>query len=191
MIPHGDFIDARAPEKGWVPLEPLPRYLSNYVGLRNRLSGINEQYPYVDFETRVKGCYALLRAFVDFAHANAESMSALVRDADRRAIARRTLADALRVFGVEWTPQALERRFTIQGYEMEVTETPTGRPRVHPTERKKTLRERAVSRTLRRVPFRHAAARLPHREPRAVARRETAAARDRRRRPGGTRLTWR
>ena len=32
---------------------PQPRYLSNYVGLRNRLSVLNEQYPYVDFETRV------------------------------------------------------------------------------------------------------------------------------------------
>ena len=39
-------------------------------GLRNRLSVLNEQYPYVDFETRVRGCYHLLLSFLEFAHAN-------------------------------------------------------------------------------------------------------------------------
>ena len=46
------------PAKGWVPLGPEPRYLSNYVGLRNRLAVLDEQYPYVDFKTRVQGATA-------------------------------------------------------------------------------------------------------------------------------------
>ncbi|MEO8225655.1 MAG: M14 family metallopeptidase, partial [Gammaproteobacteria bacterium] len=52
-IPHGDFEDPRNPAKGWIPLGPEPRYLSNYVGLRNRLAVLDEQYPYVDLKTRV------------------------------------------------------------------------------------------------------------------------------------------
>jgi hypothetical protein len=135
VIPHGDFVDPRAPEKGWVPLEPQPRYLSNYVGLRNRLSVLNEQYPYADFETRVRGCYHLLRAFLDFASANTEGITALVRDADRRAVARGISPALADTFGIEWAPEPLARRLTIHGYEMEVTEGPGGRPRVRPTER--------------------------------------------------------
>ena len=138
VIPHGDFIDARAPEKGWVPLEPLPRYLSNYVGLRNRFSVLNEQYPYVDFKTRVQGCYDLLRAFLDFTLENRTAMVSLVREADRRAIARGLAPAASDTFGVAWTPQALPQLLTIQGYEMAITEGPGGRPRVRPTDRKKT-----------------------------------------------------
>ncbi len=138
VIPHGDFVDARAPEKGWVPLDPLPRYLSNYVGLRNRVSVLNEQYPYADFETRVRGAYSLFRAFLDFAFANADRMKAIVRDADRQAVARGTGRGARGTFGIGWEPQPLPRLLTIQGYEMEVSEGPNGRVRVKPTEAKRT-----------------------------------------------------
>jgi hypothetical protein len=138
VIPHGDFVDPRAPEKGWVPLEPQPRYLSNYVGLRNRLSVLNEQYPYADFETRVRGCYHLLRAFLDFALANGEAMRDLAREADRLAIARGLAPVPSDTFGIEWSPRPLPWRLTIQGYEMEVTEGPAGRPRAKPTDRTKT-----------------------------------------------------
>ena len=75
-IPHGDFIDASDPGAGWIPLGPQPRYLSNYVGLRNRLSVLNEQYPYVDFETRVMGAYNLFRTFLDYLYDNKEEVVA-------------------------------------------------------------------------------------------------------------------
>ena len=138
VIPHGDFVDPRAPEKGWVPLEPQPRYLSNYVGLRNRLSVLNEQYPYADFETRVRGAYSLFRAFLDFALVNADAMTSLVRRADDRAIARGGQSTEPGEFGLAWSQQPLPQLLTIQGYEMELSEGPNGRVRVKPTETKKT-----------------------------------------------------
>jgi hypothetical protein len=138
VIPHGDFVDPRDPAKGWVPLEPQPRYLSNYVGLRNRLSVLNEQYPYVDFETRVRGCYHLLRAFLDFAHANRDAMVKVVREADRRTIARALAPSPTDAFIVESNAEPVQQRFTIQGYEMEISDGPGGRPRVRPTDRTRT-----------------------------------------------------
>lgn len=138
-IPHGDFVDPRDPAKGWIPLGPEPRYLSNYVGLRNRLSILNEQYPYVGFETRVRGAYALFLAFLDHLYANRDAVVRLVRDADRRAIARGVgPADG---FIVATDTQAVGGRLTIQGYEMETVEGPGGRPRVRPTERPRTYRD--------------------------------------------------
>jgi hypothetical protein len=136
-IPHGDFINAREPAQGWVPLGPQPRYLSNYVGLRNRFSVLNEQYPYVDFQTRVEGAYDLFLSFLDHIRANKDQMVALVRDADRRTIARG--ADpATESFIVEYDRDAIDIRITIEGYEMEIVQQEGRRPRVRPTETTRT-----------------------------------------------------
>ena len=135
-IPHGDFIDASQPESGWVPLGPQPRYLSNYVGLRNRISILNEQYPYVDFETRVRGAYHLFLTFLDFLQANKDEVVALVREADRRTVARGLSPSETDVFIVEYEAgQPIDQRLTIEGYEMELVETPSGRRRARPTDR--------------------------------------------------------
>jgi hypothetical protein len=137
-IPHGDFVDPTDPSKGWVPLEPQPRYLSNYVGLRNRFSVLNEQYPYVDFETRVRGAYHLFLAFLDHLHAQRDEMVAMVRAADQRAIAKGGSPGPKDVFVLASEGQPIAERLTIQGYEMEVTDAGDGRRRLRPTERKRT-----------------------------------------------------
>jgi len=137
-IPHGDFMDVRDPEKGWVPLGPQPRYLSNYVGLRNRLSVLNEQYPYADFETRVRGSYNLYLSFLDFCHAHRDEIVAMLKEADRRTIERGMNPSPDDVFIVEYGREPVRDRLTIEGYEMELTEIQGRRPRVRPTERKKT-----------------------------------------------------
>ncbi len=138
-IPHGDFMDVRNPEAGWVPLGPQPRYLSNYVGLRNRISILNEQYPYVDFEDRVNGAYSLFLSFLDFLHANKDEVVALVSEADRRTIARgRNPSDNDR-FIVEYGREAIDGLLTIEGYDMEIVEREGGgRPRMNVTDRKRT-----------------------------------------------------
>jgi len=65
-LPYGEFRDARAPEKGWETLEPQPRYITNYIGLRNRLAILDENYVHADFKTRVEGNYADLSAILDY-----------------------------------------------------------------------------------------------------------------------------
>ncbi len=137
-LPHGDFMDVREPEKGWVPLEAQIRYLSNYVGVRNRLAVLNEQYPYVDFETRVRGCYNLFLAFLDHLHANRDEVVALVREADRRAVAKGSAPSENDVFIVETDREPIDERLTILGYEMEITQEGGARPRFRVTDRKKT-----------------------------------------------------
>jgi len=135
-IPHGDFVDPADPAKGWVPLGPEPRYLSNYVGLRNRLSVLNEQYPYVDFETRVRGAYSLFRVFLDYLSEHRDEIVRIVREADRRALARGAAAADAFVLATEAQP--IGTALTIRGYEMEITDLGNGRRRARPTERKRT-----------------------------------------------------
>jgi len=137
-IPHGDFVDPTDAAKGWIPLEPAPRYLSNYVGLRNRFSVLNEQYPYVDFETRVRGAYHLFLTFLDYVHEHGDEMVRMARAADRRAVAMGASPGTGDVVVLRSEGQPIAQRLTIQGYEMEVSDAGNGRRRVRPTERKRT-----------------------------------------------------
>lgn len=138
VVPHGDFLDWRDPQKGWVPLGPQPRYLSNYVGLRNRLSVLNENYPYADYETRVRGCYNLYRSFLDFFHDHRDDVVALLEKADRDTVLRGANPQENDVFIVEYDRGPIERRFTILGYEMDVTGEEGQRQRARPTDVTKT-----------------------------------------------------
>lgn len=52
IFDYGNFRDT-APEAGWFTYSPLPRYSSNYYGLKNRLGLLSETYSYVDYETRI------------------------------------------------------------------------------------------------------------------------------------------
>jgi len=136
-IPHGDFIDATDPGAGWIPLGPQPRYLSNYVGLRNRISVLNEQYPYVDFKTRVEGAYNLFRTFLDYLHDNKAEVVSLIGDADRRAV-ERGRSSSPGEFAIEFESEPIDFQITIEGYEMEVVQTEGRRARARPTETLRT-----------------------------------------------------
>ncbi|MEQ1801178.1 MAG: M14 family metallopeptidase [Gammaproteobacteria bacterium] len=140
-IPHGDFLDVKQPGKGWVPLGPEPRYLSNYVGLRNRLAVLDEQYPYVDFGTRVKGARSLMLSFLDFLHGRRDEVVALVGRADRATVARGASPGPNDVFVIGTQPAALERKLTIHGFEMEVTDTGGRYPKVRPTATKRLYKD--------------------------------------------------
>ncbi len=136
-VPHGDFLDPRDPARGWVPLGPESRYLSNYVGLRNRLSVLDEQYPYVDFETRVKGARALMLSFIEYLHRHRDEVVALVTQADRATVARGANPSEKDVFVIETEPVALARKLTIRGYEMTVEDTGGRYPKVTPSQAKR------------------------------------------------------
>jgi hypothetical protein len=81
-VPYGEFADASDPTKGWVDDTVEPRYGTNYVGLRNRLSILDENYSYADFKTRVLASYAFVRAVLAYTDAHAGEIAALTRRAD-------------------------------------------------------------------------------------------------------------
>lgn len=137
-IPHGDFMDFRDPEKGWRPLGPEPRYLSNYFGIRNRLGILNENYPYADFKSRVTGAYHLFHALLDYCYENKEEIQKLIREADERTTRSGITPDEEELFGVEYDVRPIKDKITVHGYVMEEYETESGRRRVRRTEKTQT-----------------------------------------------------
>jgi len=138
-IPYGDPMDFRDMEKGWRTFGHQPRYVTNYIGLRNRLSILDENYNYADFRTRVAGCYNLLKSILDYGQAHAAEIRGLVAEADARAIIRGQSPRDTDTFGLDIDVRALPGTVTVRGYEMEAAPREgSPYPRMRPTDRKKT-----------------------------------------------------
>lgn len=138
-IPYGDPRDFQDMEKGWQTFGHQPRFVTNYVGLRNRLSILDENYNYADFKTRVLGNYSLLKSILDYCEANAPELSRLVADADARTVLRGLAPKETDTFGLDIDVQALPEKVSVRGYEMEVTPREgSPYPQVKRTDRKKT-----------------------------------------------------
>jgi hypothetical protein len=136
---YGEFRDMRDPQKGWDSYAFEPRYIVNYLGLRNRLAILNENYVYADFKTRVFGCYNLLKAVLDYTVSNKEEIKKLLKETDKKIIARGLNPTEKDSFAVEFinnpTP-ALER---IETYELEQYKDSSGRHRLRPIDKTKTV----------------------------------------------------
>ena len=136
-VPYGNFMDFRDPTKGWRPSGPEPRYITNYIGLRNRMAILNENYSYADYKTRVWGCYYFLHSILEFCHDHKDEIVQLIHQADRRMIQKGLQPSEGNTFAVEYDLKPLEKNITIQGYEMEVIEREGARPQIRLTDKKK------------------------------------------------------
>ena len=143
-VPYGDPMDFKDMEKGWRTFGHQPRYMTNYVGLRNRLSVLIENYNYADFQTRVAGNYHFLKGLLDHVAANAAELQKLVAAADARTIQSGLAPAEADTFGLDIDVQPLPGKISILGYEMEAPTPPAEGaapgpfPRMRPTDRTKT-----------------------------------------------------
>ena len=133
-VGYGGFRDYQSPEKGWQTFDPQPRYVTNYIGLRNRFSILDENYVYADFKARVMGNYNFLRAILDYSAEHLEEIEAFAAGADRRTILRGIDPGQNDCFFVEYELQPLRNPVTVHAYETEVISQAEGRrPRLRPT----------------------------------------------------------
>jgi hypothetical protein len=138
-VGYGGFRDFRAPEKGWQTMEPQPRYVTNYMGLRNRLSILDENYVYADFKARVRGNYHFLRAILDYCWAHLEEINEVVAEADRKSILKGLNPSEKDLFFVDFEVRPLSNPVTVHAYEVEVIQPAEGQqPQIRPTDRIKT-----------------------------------------------------
>jgi len=136
---YGEFQDMTAPEKGWYFDAADTRYMSNYVGIRNRLGILNENYVYADYKSRVMGCYYLIHSLVGYVSEHRSVIKDLLTRADRKTINRGmnpALADS---FAVEYTARPAPYKVTVKTYEAELVTDASGRRRYRPSDRQKTV----------------------------------------------------
>jgi hypothetical protein len=136
---YGEFRDLRDPSKGWDSYAFEPRYIVNYIGLRNRLSILNENYVYADFKTRVLSSYSLLRAVLDYASANKDEIKKMLKDSDEKIVARGMNPTEKDSFAVEFVNKPTPTPEVINAFEMEPYKDTNGRDRLKPTDRVKQV----------------------------------------------------
>jgi hypothetical protein len=90
-IPYGNFsgYDSNEPTK-WTTFQSLPRYTTNYAGLRNRLALLLEVYSYDPFERRVTTQYDCILGALETVAADKVKIKNLIAQADARLLARKT-----------------------------------------------------------------------------------------------------
>jgi hypothetical protein len=94
MYYYGGSRPARGSQPaGWATFSHQPRYVSNYIGLRNRFGILGEAYSYATFEERIGISYWFTREIIEFAHGNA----AEIQERTARADARPLVGDSLGV----------------------------------------------------------------------------------------------
>ena len=136
---YGEFYDMMDPDKGWVLDASEPRYLSNYYGIRNRLGILNENYVYADFKSRVMGCYYLIHSLIDYASVHKSEIENMLKDADKRTIARGTNPDVTDSFAIEYKVRPLPGKVTVRTYEAELINNSDGRRNYTRTDRRKDV----------------------------------------------------
>ncbi len=138
-VPYGDPRDFRDMSKGWQTFGHQPRYVTNYIGLRNRLAILDENYNYADFKTRVLGCYGFLRSILDYCALHADELARLTAEADQRTVQRGLAPKETDTFGLDIEVKELPDKVTVRGYEVEVTPREGSPfPEIKRTDRKKT-----------------------------------------------------
>ncbi len=81
-IPYGNFIDRKSPRKGWANHAYEVRYGTNYAGLRNIFTILDENYSHADFKTRVISAYHFLRSTLEFTKDHIGEMDKIRKNAE-------------------------------------------------------------------------------------------------------------
>lgn len=119
---YGEFVDMGDYSKGWISYAAEPRYLSNYVGVRNRLGILNENYVYADFKARVFGCYHLLYSLMDYAVAHKTEIKELIKGVDAKTIVRGLNPSVADSFAITYEGRPTPKSITIKSYEADKVE---------------------------------------------------------------------
>jgi hypothetical protein len=136
---YGEFIDRMDYGKGWVSYAAEPRFLVNYIGVRNRLAILNENYVYADFKTRVNASYHLLLTILEYASSHKKEIKNLLDKADKETIARGlnpTLQDS---FAIKYKGQPTPEKIIIKAIEADTIPGMKGYWRFKQSDRKVTV----------------------------------------------------
>jgi len=136
---YGEFIDMKYPEKGWEEYASEPRYMTNYIGVRNRLAILNENYVYADYKSRVLGCYALLQSITDYCASHTSEIKQLISESDRKTIVRGENPLPTDSFPIEYIGKPIQEKVTIKTYEVDEVTDADGNKSYKKTDRKKTV----------------------------------------------------
>ena len=136
---YGEFTDLKNPENGWISYASEPRYLTNYMGVRNRLAILNENYVYADYKTRVLGSYHLLHSILEYSVSHSDEIKVMLKKVDAQTIFRGVNPAVSDSFPIEYKVMPTPEKIKIHAYEVDATTDAEGREQLHKSDRKKLV----------------------------------------------------
>jgi hypothetical protein len=136
---YGEFNDLGKLDRGYAMDAHEPRYLTNYVGLRNRLAILNENYVYADFKARVEGTYATVQTLLDYVLAHKSEIKNLIKQADHKMLNIWDGQFAADSFSFDYGVEPIPYPITLKIFEVEPDTSVQNYLRYKPTNRKKTV----------------------------------------------------
>lgn len=136
---YGEFTDLKNPEEGWISYASEPRYLTNYMGVRNRLAILNENYVYADYKTRVLGSYSLLHSILDYSASHGEEIKTMLKKVDLQTIARGANPAVADSFPIEYNVRPTPEKIKIHAFEVDIITDAEGKEQLHKSDRKKLV----------------------------------------------------
>lgn len=136
---YGEFVDQRDPSKGWISYAYEPRYIVNYIGLRNRIGILNENYVYSEFKERVIGTYNFLWSVLENSVTNKDEIKKILMETDAKTVVRGNNPSKHDSLAVMSRVVPTKVPVNVNTFEMEVRKDANGRERLYPTEIKKTV----------------------------------------------------
>ncbi|MDB4951052.1 MAG: peptidase carboxypeptidase [Gemmatimonadetes bacterium] len=88
---YGDDVNTDTVKPGWYSYDHRPRFGTNYVGLRGRVSILSEAFSHDPFERRVASTYAFVREILSLAAERGRELAALRRAQPARDVAIRSI----------------------------------------------------------------------------------------------------
>ncbi|MCK4765227.1 MAG: M14 family metallopeptidase [Candidatus Aminicenantes bacterium] len=79
-LPYGNFVDRAEPGKGWRNHAFEARYGTNYAGLRNMFTILDENYSHADFKTRVLACLGFVKSILHYTKDHIKEMRQIQRE---------------------------------------------------------------------------------------------------------------
>lgn len=136
---YGEFTDLKNPENGWISYASEPRYLTNYMGVRNRLAILNENYVYADYKSRVLGNYGLLHSILDYSSSHSDEIKTMLKKVDMQTINRGSDPAIIDSFPIQYEVKPTPEKIKVRAYEVDVVTDAEGRERLQKSNRKKLV----------------------------------------------------
>ncbi len=97
-------VERRGTERVWATFGNEPRYVTNYVGLRNRISVLSEAASFLPFKVRVETTLRFVEGVLDEVAKNAPRILKLTHEADERVIGWGLKPETAPALGVRFEP---------------------------------------------------------------------------------------
>jgi hypothetical protein len=119
----------------------LPRYLVNYMGLRNRMAILSETFSHDSFEKRVLSNYLFLVSVLEYTNSHHAEIIKIIEDADYQTVKLITDQGGKLKKGVTYEIAAAEKPIDLLTRETEEYADESGRQRRRPTGRLSWIRD--------------------------------------------------